>query len=118
MLGYACEYLIGQFAAGAGKKAGEPERSGDSQPQAARRVNEVRQFDAPQQISSVLYAIATLDSKEPKTGTKKRLESVMDMACGSGSLILNVRHRIKDAGGTIGKILGRRRTSPPTTSRA
>ena len=46
----AYEYLIGQFAAGSGKKAGEPERSGDSQPQAARRANQVRQFYTPQQI--------------------------------------------------------------------
>jgi type I restriction enzyme M protein len=30
----------------------------------------------------------------------------MDFACGSGSLLLNVRHRVKDAGGTIGKIFG------------
>ena len=43
-LGDAYEYLIGQFAAGSGKKAGEPERAGDGQPQAARRANEVRQF--------------------------------------------------------------------------
>ena len=86
VLGDAYEYLIGQFAAGAGKKAGE--------------------FYTPQQISNVLSAIVTLDSQEPKTGTKKRLESVLDMACGSGSLLLNVRHRMKDAGGTIGKIYG------------
>jgi len=86
VLGDAYEYLIGQFAAGAGKKAGE--------------------FYTPQQISNVLSAIVTLDSQEPKTGTKKRLESVLDMACGSGSLLLNVRHRMKDAGGTIGKIFG------------
>jgi type I restriction enzyme M protein len=105
-LGDAYEYLIGQFAAGAGKKAGEPERSGDSQPQAARRANEVRQFYTPQQISNVLSAIVTLDSQEPRTGTRKRLESVLDMACGSGSLLLNVRHRMKGAGGTIGKIFG------------
>ncbi|MEZ5383934.1 MAG: type I restriction-modification system subunit M [Prosthecobacter sp.] len=85
-LGDAYEYLIGQFAAGSGKKAGE--------------------FYTPQQISDILSAIVTLDSQEPKTGTKKRLESVMDMACGSGSLLLNVRHRITDAGGTIGKIFG------------
>ncbi len=85
-LGDAYEYLIGQFAAGSGKKAGE--------------------FYTPQQISNVLSAIVTLDSQEPKTGTKKRLESVLDMACGSGSLLLNVRHRMKDAGGTIGKIFG------------
>jgi type I restriction enzyme M protein len=106
VLGDAYEYLIGQLAAGAGKKAGEPERSGDSQPLAARRANKVRQFYTPQQISDVLSAIVTLDSQEPKTGTKKRLESVLDMACGSGSLLLNVRHRMKDAGGTIGKIYG------------
>lgn len=86
VLGDAYEYLIGQFAAGAGKKAGE--------------------FYTPQQISNVLSAIVTLDSQEPKTGTKKRLESVLDMACGSGSLLLNVRHQMKDAGGTIGKIFG------------
>ena len=85
-LGDAYEYLIGQFAAGSGKKAGE--------------------FYTPQQISDILSAIVTLDSQEPKTGTKKRLESVMDFACGSGSLLLNVRHRVKEAGGTIGKIYG------------
>lgn len=85
-LGDAYEYLIGQFAAGSGKKAGE--------------------FYTPQQISDILSAIVTLDSQEPKTGTKKRLESVMDFACGSGSLLLNVRKRAAQAGGTIGKIFG------------
>ncbi len=60
-LGDAYEYLIGQFAAGSGKKAGE--------------------FYTPQQISDILSAIVTLDSQEPKTGTKKRLESVLDLAC-------------------------------------
>lgn len=86
VLGDAYEYLIGQFAAGAGKKAGE--------------------FYTPQQVSNVLSAIVTLDSQEPKTGTKKRLENVLDFACGSGSLLLNVRHRMKNSGGTIGKIFG------------
>jgi type I restriction enzyme M protein len=85
-LGDAYEYLIGQFAAGSGKKAGE--------------------FYTPQQISDILSAIVTLDSQEPKMGPKKRLDSVMDFACGSGSLLLNVRHRLKNAGGTIGKIFG------------
>jgi type I restriction enzyme M protein len=85
-LGDAYEYLIGQFAAGSGKKAGE--------------------FYTPQQISDILSAIVTLDSQEPRTGTKKRLESVMDMACGSGSLLLNVRKKVATAGGTIGKIFG------------
>jgi len=85
-LGDAYEYLIGQFAAGSGKKAGE--------------------FYTPQQISSILSAIVTLDSQEPKTGKRSKLESVFDFACGSGSLLLNVRHRMKEAGGTIGKIYG------------
>lgn len=83
-LGDAYEYLIGQFAAGSGKKAGE--------------------FYTPQQISDILSAIVTLDSQDPKTGTKKRLESVLDFACGSGSLLLNVRKRMGPHG--IGKIYG------------
>jgi type I restriction enzyme M protein len=85
-LGDAYEYLIGQFAAGSGKKAGE--------------------FYTPQQISSILSHIVTLDGQEPRTGTRDRLESVFDFACGSGSLLLNVRHTMKDAGGTIGRIYG------------
>ncbi len=85
-LGDAYEYLIGQFAAGSGKKAGE--------------------FYTPQQISDILSAIVTLDSQEPKTGVKQRLDSVMDFTCGSGSLLLNVRQKTKEAGGTIGRIYG------------
>ena len=85
-LGDAYEYLIGQFAAGSGKKAGE--------------------FYTPQQISNILSAIVTLDSQEPKEGPRKKLESVFDFACGSGSLLLNIRHRLKEAGGSIGKIYG------------
>ncbi len=83
-LGDAYEYLIGQFAAGSGKKAGE--------------------FYTPQQISSILSGIVTLDSQEPSTGKRSRLESVLDFACGSGSLLLNVRHRMGPHG--IGKIYG------------
>lgn len=85
-LGDAYEYLIGQFAAGSGKKAGE--------------------FYTPQQISNILSAIVTLDSQEPKTGPRGSLPSVFDFACGSGSLLLNIRHRMKEAGGSIGKIYG------------
>lgn len=83
-LGDAYEYLIGQFAAGSGKKAGE--------------------FYTPQQISDILSAIVTLDSQEPATGQKERLASVLDFACGSGSLLLNVRKRMGPHG--IGKIFG------------
>jgi len=85
-LGDAYEYLIGQFAAGSGKKAGE--------------------FYTPQQISNILSAIVTLDSQEPKEGPRKKLDAVFDFACGSGSLLLNIRHRVKHAGGSIGKIYG------------
>jgi type I restriction enzyme M protein len=36
----------------------------------------------------------------------KHLGSVFDFACGSGSLLLNVRQQLKKQGGTIGKIRG------------
>ena len=85
-LGDAYEYLIGQFAAGSGKKAGE--------------------FYTPQQISSILSAIVTLDGQAPEAGPRKKLDSVMDFACGSGSLLLNVRHRVVEADGKIGRIFG------------
>ena len=83
-LGGAYEYLIGQFAAGSGKKAGE--------------------FYTPQRISDILSEIVTLDGQEPKTGRRKRLAAVMDFACGSGSLLLNVRKRMGPHG--IGRIYG------------
>ncbi len=84
ILGDAYEYLIGQFAAGSGKKAGE--------------------FYTPQQISSILSGIVVLDSQEPKTGQRKKLSRVLDFACGSGSLLLNVRKKMGPHG--IGKIYG------------
>jgi type I restriction enzyme M protein len=85
-LGDAYEYLIGQFAAGSGKKAGE--------------------FYTPQQISTILSEIVTLDSQDPTMGKKKKFDKVLDFACGSGSLLLNVRTRIKNNDGNIGKIYG------------
>ncbi len=85
-LGDAYEYLIGQFAAGSGKKAGE--------------------FYTPQQVSSVLSGIVALDSQDPALGHKKRLGSVLDMTSGSGSLLLNVRRTVEAHGGSIGKIYG------------
>jgi type I restriction enzyme M protein len=88
-LGDAYEYLIGQFAAGSGKKAGE--------------------FYTPQQISTILSKIVTLDSQDPSTGPKQKLDKVLDFACGSGSLLLNVRNQLKEQTeeqGTIGKIYG------------
>lgn len=62
MLGDAYEYMIGQFAATAGKKAGE--------------------FYTPQQVSKILAEIVTLD--------KPNLRNVYDPTCGSGSLLLRV----------------------------
>jgi len=86
VLGDAYEYLIGQFAAGSGKKAGE--------------------FYTPQQVSTILSRIVTLDCQDPAAGHKKELRSVLDFACGSGSLLLNVNRQMKDNGGKIGKIYG------------
>ena len=86
-LGDAYEYLIGQFAAGSGKKAGE--------------------FYTPQQVSTILSKIVTLDSQDPTTGPKLRIDKVLDFACGSGSLLLNVRHQMNREGARgIGKIYG------------
>lgn len=83
-LGDAYEYLIGQFAANSGQKAGE--------------------FYTPQGISSILSKIVTLDCQDPKSGKKKKINKVLDFACGSGSLLLNVRHEMGTNG--IGKIYG------------
>ncbi|HEC17902.1 MAG TPA: type I restriction-modification system subunit M [Gammaproteobacteria bacterium] len=84
LLGDAYEYLIGQFAAGSGKKAGE--------------------FYTPQQISSILSGIVTLDSQDPATGKRDKLNRVLDFACGSGSLLLNVRRHMGKHG--VGKLYG------------
>ena len=84
LLGDAYEYLIGQFAAGSGKKAGE--------------------FYTPQQISAILSGIVSLDSQDPASGKKKALRQVLDFACGSGSLLLNVRQRLGKNG--IGRLFG------------
>lgn len=68
VLGDAYEYLIGQFAAGAGKKAGE--------------------FYTPQEVSEILARIVT--------DGKKRLKSVYDPTCGSGSLLLRVAKYVQN----------------------
>lgn len=81
-LGDAYEYLIGEFAAGSGKKAGE--------------------FYTPQPISTILSHIVTLDCQKPENGSRKKLDNVLDFACGSGSLLLNVRK----LGKGIGRIYG------------
>jgi type I restriction enzyme M protein len=79
VLGDAYEYLIGQFASGAGKKAGE--------------------FYTPQEVSKVLAKIVT-------TG-KQKLKSVYDPTCGSGSLLLRVAKEVKEVSNFYGQELNR-----------
>lgn len=85
-LGDAYEYLIGQFAAGSGKKAGE--------------------FYTPQQLSTILSRIVSLDSQNPAAGPKKKIDAVFDFACGSGSLLLNVKNQVEKSGGVVNRIYG------------
>ncbi len=63
VLGDAYEYLIGEFASGAGKKAGE--------------------FYTPQPVSTLLAKLVTCNNK--------RIKNVYDPTCGSGSLLLRVK---------------------------
>ena len=67
VLGDAYEYLIAQFASGAGKKAGE--------------------FYTPQPVSIILAKIVTMD--------KKRVKTAYDPTCGSGSLLLRIAKETK-----------------------
>jgi type I restriction enzyme M protein len=79
VLGDAYEYLIGQFASGAGKKAGE--------------------FYTPQEVSMILAKIVT-------TG-KDKLKSVYDPTCGSGSLLLRVAKEVKEVSDFYGQEMNR-----------
>lgn len=67
ILGDAYEYLIGEFASGAGKKAGE--------------------FYTPQQVSKILAKIVSQSSN---------VKSVYDPTCGSGSLLLRVAKEVNN----------------------
>jgi len=69
VIGDVYEYLIGQFAAGAGKKAGE--------------------FYTPSEVSTLLAKLV-----QPKSGDR-----ICDPACGSGSLLVHVAKEVKDDGG-------------------
>lgn len=75
LLGNAYEYLIGQFAAGSGKKAGE--------------------FYTPQEISNILSRIVILDSHNPILGKKPYINNLLDFACGSASLLINVKKHLE-----------------------
>lgn len=75
VLGDAYEYLIGMFASGAGKKAGE--------------------FYTPPMVSKLLAKLVTMG--------KTKLKSVYDPTCGSGSLLLRVAKEVKEVGKYCGQ---------------
>lgn len=79
VLGDAYEYLIGQFASNAGKKAGE--------------------FYTPQEVSMILAKIVTIG--------KEKLKSVYDPTCGSGSLLLRVAKEVAAVGDFYGQEMNR-----------
>ena len=79
ILGDAYEFLIGEFASGAGKKAGE--------------------FYTPQMVSTLLAKLVTLG--------KERLRSVYDPTCGSGSLLLRVKREVGDVDAIYGQEMNR-----------
>lgn len=70
VIGDVYEYLIGQFAAGAGKKAGE--------------------FYTPPEVSTLLAKLL-----QPKPGDR-----ICDPACGSGSLLIRVAKEIHEPDGS------------------
>ena len=67
ILGDAYEYLISQFASGAGKKAGE--------------------FYTPKEVSTILAKIVTTN--------KTKINAAYDPTCGSGSLLLRVNEVLR-----------------------
>lgn len=75
ILGDAYEYLIGRFANASGRQAGE--------------------FYTPQPVSKVIARIVS--------GEKKKLRSVYDPTCGSGSLLLRVAREVKRVGEFVGQ---------------
>ena len=70
VIGDAYEYLIGQFAAGAGKKAGE--------------------FYTPQAVSKIISEIVSIGQEDTAPF------HIYDPAMGSGSLMLNIRGHVKN----------------------
>ncbi len=84
ILGDAYEYLIGQFASGAGKKAGE--------------------FYTPQPVSTLLAKIVTTH--------KLKLKNVYDPTCGSGSLLLRVKREASSVGKIYGQEMNRTTYNP------
>ena len=81
ILGHAYEFLIGEFAANAGKKAGE--------------------FYTPAQVSELIARIVTAETNDIRT--------VYDPTCGSGSLLLKVKNKAANPGAL--KIYGQEKVS-------
>ena len=79
VLGDAYEYLIGEFASGAGKKAGE--------------------FYTPQPVSTLLAKLVTSE--------KPNLKTVYDPTCGSGSLLLRVKREAAQVDKIYGQEMNR-----------
>ena len=79
VLGDAYEYLIGEFASGAGKKAGE--------------------FYTPQPVSTLIAKIIV--------SHKPALRNVYDPTCGSGSLLLRVKREAKKVDTIYGQEMNR-----------
>ncbi|GFH62435.1 MAG: type III restriction-modification system subunit M [Candidatus Desulfovibrio kirbyi] len=79
VLGDAYEYLIGEFASGAGKKAGE--------------------FYTPQPVSTLLAKIIA--------SHKQIIKTVYDPTCGSGSLLLRVKREVKKVDKIYGQEMNR-----------
>lgn len=79
VLGDAYEYLIGKFASGAGKKAGE--------------------FYTPQPVSTLLAKLVTSQNKN--------LRNLYDPTCGSGSLLLRVKREANHVDKIYGQELNR-----------
>lgn len=74
ILGDAYEFLISKFASNSGAKAGE--------------------FYTPQQVSTILSEIVTRDSQDSILQKQTDINGVLDFACGSGSLLINVKKHI------------------------
>ena len=79
VLGDAYEYLIGEFASGAGKKAGE--------------------FYTPQPVSTLLAKLVTCQNKN--------IRKLYDPTCGSGSLLLRVKREADQVDKIYGQELNR-----------
>ena len=87
ILGDAYEYLIGKFAATAGKKAGE--------------------FYTPASVSTIMTRIVATEGSNGGTRQKNSIKNVYDPTCGSGSLLLRFSRQGIKVGNYYGQELNR-----------